>query len=64
MLEKSFKEILDENFHDLSSSVIEKFSKHYLKKDLNNLTIDDNLEIDSFGMYGMTEWLIENNIDF
>ena len=41
------------------------FIKHYFKKEKENLSKEDKHEIDCFGAFGITEWVIDNvrNID-
>jgi len=52
-------EELDILRNNAQNSEIVDFAKKYFNKDVKDLTDKENHEIDCFGMYGMSEWLID-----
>lgn len=52
-------EELDIAHSEAVESELEEFSCLYFGKPMKELTSEENLEIDSIGLYGISEWLID-----
>ena len=54
------EEMIDNDMSDTSLYYEDLFIKHYFKKERSDLTEQDKHEMDCFGIFGMTEWCIDN----
>lgn len=51
---------LEESAKETEDYYIKSFIKYYFNKNSSELTKEDINEMKSFGLWGMTEWVIDN----
>ena len=51
---------LEESAKETSDYYTKSFIKHYFNKNSSELTKENINEMNSFGLWGMTEWVIDN----
>jgi hypothetical protein len=55
----NFEEQMDKWKSETIEDEISLFAKLYFNKDIKDLTKEENHEIDCWGLYAISEWLIE-----
>ena len=54
------EEEIDKEMQQVINNYQKFFIKYYFKKEYSELTKEDKHEMDCFGIFGMTEWCIDN----